>query len=195
MVNLSQIQENLEILVDEENFDQKYVSNFFIFIFLFCIYFPSLHTTSFSSQLHLWHELTRFLCKNPRFWTKVTFFLQGFICCLFQNPHKHKLLIGVTPPNTLDTVFTHLLGTLSYLGHLVIFKTAKDSVTWDTHVKGGPFANCWFLWIRWNCRTLYKSSEIVKGEPFANCWFLGIRWNCKGGTLCKLLISVKQVKL
>ena len=36
------------------------------------------------------------------------------------------------------TVFTHLLGTLSYLGHLVIFKTAKDSVTWDTHVKGDP---------------------------------------------------------
>ena len=41
-----------QILVRDENFDQKYVSNFFIFIFLFCIYFPRIHTTSFSSQLH-----------------------------------------------------------------------------------------------------------------------------------------------
>ena len=41
-----------QILVRDENFDQKYVSKKNIFIFSFCIYFPSIHTTSFSSQLH-----------------------------------------------------------------------------------------------------------------------------------------------
>ena len=32
----------------------------------------------------------------------------------------------------LITVLVHSLGTLSYLGQLAIFKTAKKSVTWDT---------------------------------------------------------------
>ena len=73
----SKSKKNLKFLVRDKNFDQKYVSNFFIFIFLFCIYFPSLHTTSFNSQLHLCHELTRVLCKNHRFWTKVDFFPAG----------------------------------------------------------------------------------------------------------------------
>ena len=41
-----------QILVRDENFDQKYVSKKNSFIFSFCIYFPSIHTTSFSSQLH-----------------------------------------------------------------------------------------------------------------------------------------------
>ena len=41
-----------KILVRDENFDQKYGSNFVIFIFLFCVYFPSTRTTSFSPQLH-----------------------------------------------------------------------------------------------------------------------------------------------
>ena len=40
------------MLVRDENFDQKYVSKKNISIFLFCIYFPSTRTTSFSSQLH-----------------------------------------------------------------------------------------------------------------------------------------------
>ena len=47
----SKSKKTLKMLVRDENFNQKYVSNFFL-IFLFCIYFPSVHTTSFSSQLH-----------------------------------------------------------------------------------------------------------------------------------------------
>ena len=39
---------NLTILVRDENFDQKYVSNCFVF-FCTCIYFPSMPTISFST--------------------------------------------------------------------------------------------------------------------------------------------------
>ena len=82
------------------------------------------------------------------------------------SARRRRIFLGWCRGIETRSVKYQLLGTLSYLGHLVIFKTAKNSITWDTHVKGGPFANCWFLWIR---------------------------WTCKGGN--KLLISVNQVKL
>ena len=52
-------------MVRDENFDQKYVSKIVIFIFSFCIYFPSIHTTSFSSQLHPPRWLEHFFNFHP----------------------------------------------------------------------------------------------------------------------------------
>ena len=60
-------QENLDIFVGQQFFNQKYV------LIFFCIYFPSLHTTSFSSELHRIQEGTWITCQNPRFCTKVRF--------------------------------------------------------------------------------------------------------------------------
>ena len=76
----SKSKKNLNILVRDENFDQKYVSKNIIFIFSFCIYFPSVHTASFSSQLH-----------HPR-WLEQNFYFHPL-----NHPLYYRAPTGVSP--------------------------------------------------------------------------------------------------